>query len=74
MSEADADKQNVDLAAYIKVSIMQKVPLHAMNTDMPFLADLEIGTHWGNLKKYTASPPANMPEGLDAYIDYMVKS
>jgi len=23
-----------------------------LNTDMPFIADIEIGTNWGNLEKY----------------------
>lgn len=45
-------EDQVDQAARIMLDIMQSVPLEVFNTDMPFVADLELGTHWGSLKKY----------------------
>jgi len=31
---------------------MQTLPGKYLKTDMPFIADIEIGTNWGNLEKY----------------------
>lgn len=41
----------VDQAIEIMRYVMQTIPGQVLNTDMPFKADFEIGTHWGSLAK-----------------------
>lgn len=50
---AEVREDQVVVAARIMRDIMQMVPKEVLQTDMPFVADLELGTHWGDLKKYS---------------------
>jgi DNA polymerase-1 len=45
-------KENVLKAIPTILHTMQTLPGKYLNTDMPFIADIEIGTNWGNLEKY----------------------
>ena len=45
-------KENVKLVVAPILHTMQTLPGKYLKTDMPFIADIEIGTNWGNLEKY----------------------
>lgn len=47
----DVPKENVDALVPQILNVMQTLPGKYLNTDMPFLADVEIGHNWGNLDK-----------------------
>lgn len=47
----DVPKENVDALVPQILNVMQTLPGKYLNTDMPFIADVEIGHNWGNLDK-----------------------
>ena len=47
----DVPKDNVPILIPQILDVMQTLPGYYLKTDMPFVADVEVGHNWGNLDK-----------------------